>query len=288
MKKQKLSELAKSKGIYAFLLVGVFVIVTAVLISVNNQSGQQENPNLVDLNEEPNNVAENQPYDQNATTSEENTAKDTLTANNDDLNVNNAPSNLPAKVAENGVSEAVDTKVADTAKTTEKATDTKETAKNTSKSEETKPVMNTTVKNLSFKEKNGLAWPIQGNIIMNYSVDRTIYHETLKQFKTNPAILIQAAAGTEVKAAAKGIVASIENDPVTGITITMEIGNSYKLVYGQMDETSLKVGDVVEEGKVIGKLAKVSKYYTVEGDNLYFQVINGEETVNPMLLLRAE
>ena len=123
---------------------------------------------------------------------------------------------------------------------------------------------------------------------MEYSADRTVYHQTLQQFKVNPAILIQGEVGSEVISAAKGIVSSIELKPDTGLTLTMDIGNGYKLVYGQLQESSLKVGDVIDEGEVIGNLDKVSKYYSVEGNNLYFQVLNTEDTVNPMSLLKVE
>ena len=40
------------------------------------------------------------------------------------------------------------------------------------------------------------------------------------------------------------------------------------------------------EGYVIGTIAKPTKYYTEEGSNLFFQIKNGKDTVDPMLLLR--
>jgi hypothetical protein len=42
----------------------------------------------------------------------------------------------------------------------------------------------------------------------------------------------------------------------------------------------------VKEGKSIGAVAKPTKYYTVEGSNLYFMVMENDKTVDPMLLLR--
>ena len=66
----------------------------------------------------------------------------------------------------------------------------------------------------------------------------------------------------------------------------MEIGNGYSLVYGQLENLNLEVGDFVSQGEVIGTIAKPTKYYTVEGSNLYFQVLEDGKTINPMLLLR--
>jgi murein DD-endopeptidase MepM/ murein hydrolase activator NlpD len=133
-----------------------------------------------------------------------------------------------------------------------------------------------------------LMWPVAGNIIMNYSMDHTIYYATLMQYKCNPAIIIDAEVGTEVKAAATGIVTSVEMDnEETGITVTMDIGDGYSVVYGQLsDDMALEVGDLVNEGEVIATVSDPTKYYSVEGSNLYFMVTEGDQTINPMLLLR--
>ena len=68
----------------------------------------------------------------------------------------------------------------------------------------------------------------------------------------------------------------------------MSIGDKYSVVYGQLkaDSVALSVGDSVSKGDTIGTIAKPSKYYSVEGSNLYFQVMEDDQTVNPMLLLR--
>ena len=142
---------------------------------------------------------------------------------------------------------------------------------------------------LFFEEGMEILWPVEGNVVLNYSADHLIYHATLDQFRTHDAIAIAAEAGTEVVAAADGVVASIEESVQTGVTITTAIGNDYYLVYGQLEASDLKVGDSVSQGEVIGTIAKVSRFYSKEGDNLYFQARCGEETLNPMSLLgRAE
>jgi murein DD-endopeptidase MepM/ murein hydrolase activator NlpD len=146
-----------------------------------------------------------------------------------------------------------------------------------------------TVKNaipLSFDVDAGLLWPVDGNVIMNYSMDHLVYYATLMQFKVNPAIIIDAEVGTEVKAATTGVITDIFDDPVTGLTVTMDIGDGYSLLYGQLANVDHKIGDRLSEGEVIGTINEPTKYYTVEGSNLYFMVLEGEETVNPMLYLR--
>ena len=41
-----------------------------------------------------------------------------------------------------------------------------------------------------FTEDSELLWPVDGQVIMNYSMDKTVYFSTLDQFKYNPALII--------------------------------------------------------------------------------------------------
>lgn len=142
------------------------------------------------------------------------------------------------------------------------------------------------IASLSFSEETGLLWPATGDVILNYSMDRGIYFKTLGQYRCNPAILIGGEAGNEVCSAAAGVVTSIDENEETGLTLTMAIGNDYELVYGQLKDVQVAVGDRVEEGQALAALAEPTKYYVSEGTHLYFKVLEKEEPVNPMLLLR--
>lgn len=124
---------------------------------------------------------------------------------------------------------------------------------------------------LHFAADNGLSWPLQGDVVLNYSMDQTVYFATLDQYKYNPAVIIAGAVNDKVYAAAKGKIADISNSEETGCTVTMDLGDGYSAIYGQLKELNFKVGDLVEEGQVIGYISEPTKYYTVEGSNLYFE-----------------
>lgn len=149
---------------------------------------------------------------------------------------------------------------------------------------ETAPILEST---LSFTANDALAWPLDGNVLMGYSMDKTVYFATLDQYKYNPAIIIGGEVGDEVVAAADGEVESIKVDAQTGTTITMNLGNGYQIVYGQLKEVSLQEGDRVSKGELIGYLSEPTKYYSVEGPNLYLQVLKDGEPVNPMEYMEA-
>lgn len=146
----------------------------------------------------------------------------------------------------------------------------------------TKPVQN----KLHFDQEAGLLWPVEGKILMEYSADKVVYFKTLAEYRTNPAILIEAKAGDNVQASANGVVKDIFTSEETGRTLTMDIGDNFTVTYGQLKEITVQKGDSVMEGQVIGKIAEPTKYYTTEGTNLYYQVKENKNTVNPMVLLR--
>lgn len=141
---------------------------------------------------------------------------------------------------------------------------------------------------LNFDKSAGLMWPVSGEVVIPYSPDHGVFHQTLDQFSTSEAIVLSSAVGTEVKAAAKGVVTAIEEDVRTGTTVTLALGNDTHLVYGQLDVADLKEGDVLEAGECLGTVAAPTRYYVVEGPNLYFQVMEGETSIDPTELLKVE
>ena len=148
--------------------------------------------------------------------------------------------------------------------------------------EETKKAEVTGSSALHFNPESDLNWPLEGDIILNYSMDQTVYFATLDQYKYNPALVIAGEVNAPVYAAASGRVTSIVQNEETGTTLTMELGDGYSAVYGQLKEVLYKEGAFVESGNAIGYVAEPTKYYSVEGSNLYFQLLKDGEPVDPM------
>ncbi|MBQ4530443.1 MAG: M23 family metallopeptidase [Lachnospiraceae bacterium] len=136
--------------------------------------------------------------------------------------------------------------------------------------------------NLSFSAEEKLLWPVEGNVIMNYSMDKTVYFATLDQYKYNPALIIGCEAGNSVKAAADGKVVSIENLDETGTTMTVDLGDGYQAIYGQLKDVTLKAGDTCKAGDVLGSVNEPSRYYLKEGSNLYFEIEKEGSAINPL------
>lgn len=133
-----------------------------------------------------------------------------------------------------------------------------------------------------FTEDSQLLWPVDGNILMNYSMDKTVYFSTLDQYKYNPALVISGAEGDQVISSAPGIVKSIDVSAETGNTVNVDLGNGYELFYGQLKEVPVKVGDYVEAKTVLGYVSQPTKYYSVEGCNVYFEMKKDGQPINPL------
>lgn len=141
------------------------------------------------------------------------------------------------------------------------------------------------IANYNFPAEQALTWPLYGDLIMNYSMDKTVYFKTLGQYRYNPALVIKAEVGTNVISSANGIVKEIYNNKEVGNAIVLDIGEGYELTYGQMNNIAVKAGDVVETGTFLGTVAEPSVYYSSEGSNLYMKMTKDGVPVNPMDVL---
>ena len=139
---------------------------------------------------------------------------------------------------------------------------------------------------LNFSEEEQLLWPVVGNVLINYSMDKPVYFSTLEQYKYHPAIVIQAEEGQRVIAPAKGKVSKIEKTQDLGNVVTMDIGSGYEVSCGQLSNLQVKEGDMVEKGAYIADAAAPTKYYSVEGVNVYFALKKDGVAVNPLTKLQ--
>lgn len=138
---------------------------------------------------------------------------------------------------------------------------------------------------LDFNSEKTIAWPMNGEVILPYSMETTVYFETLDQYKCNPGILIQAGVGATAQNAYLGQVTSVTSDNTYGNMVTLYIGNDYSIVYGQLDAVYVKEGDFIKMGQAIGTVGNPTDSFEKEGSHLFFQMKCGEETVDPMMFI---
>ncbi len=151
--------------------------------------------------------------------------------------------------------------------------------------QETAPVTGSTVTNiptLHFSEDETLVWPIMGNVLINFSMDKSVYFATLDQYKYSPAMILSATKGEQITAATDAVITSVYKDNELGNVVEMDLGNGYTLSYGQLTDVVVGTGQYVTTGQLIARAAEPTKYYSVEGCNLYVKLTKDGEPINPM------
>lgn len=141
------------------------------------------------------------------------------------------------------------------------------------------------VPELNFSDGTVISWPVNGTPIIDYSMDATVYFPTLDVYKYSPAMVLGVPEGSPVYAACAGKVVSIQEDAEVGTLITMDLGNGYQAMYGQMREVVVEKGQTLSEGDQLGIVAAPTKYYAEEGSNLYFAMTKDGQPVDPTLYL---
>lgn len=137
-----------------------------------------------------------------------------------------------------------------------------------------------TTAELHYNEEQGLTRPVDGDILMPYSMDGGIYFATLDQYKYNPATMFAAQEGADVVSCAEGRVTRVFEDAELGHALSIELGDGYVATYGQLANIEVEKDSRVKPGDKIGTVAAPSKYYSLEGTNLYFKLEKDGKPVN--------
>lgn len=125
--------------------------------------------------------------------------------------------------------------------------------------------------------------PVQGEVLRGFSAKDPVFFPTLNQWMVHKATDIQAAEGTEVKAALDGTVKSVGNDAETGYTIVLEHDGGIQTVYGNLQAPeNIKKGQTVQQGDVIGKVGKSAANVQDDPAHLHFAYLVKGTAKDPM------
>ncbi|MBO5238633.1 MAG: M23 family metallopeptidase [Lachnospiraceae bacterium] len=144
------------------------------------------------------------------------------------------------------------------------------------------------VEGLAFSGVEEVTMPVLGNTILPYSMDTTVYFQTLGTYRCNPGMLLQAPSGTEVASIWHGQVIEKKHTKEYGTMVTVDLGSGYTAIYGQLEDVRVDIGDEVWKDTILGVVAEPTAYYEKEGSHLYFEVRKDGETINPMEILQVE
>lgn len=269
--KEKVNQMFKDKLFLVMLVLGLLTIVAAAgVVTMQRGNGQEQNP-YMDMQGQDEFLAQE-------TAPEANLAGES-----------NAEPAAPEKTEE---------KLADHAKTEDVTTGESQvaaagtddgagsTAGNTVDSGEAQPAGSgmdaAKALVLNFSDASSMLWPVRGNIVLDYNMESTIYFPTLDQYKCNPGLVIQSAVSEPVYAPANARVLESGFNEEIGNYLKLDLGNDYTAVCGQLKEVAAVEGEYLEQGQLMGYVAEPTKYYSVEGSNLFLEVMHKDKTVDPL------
>ena len=134
----------------------------------------------------------------------------------------------------------------------------------------------------NFGVSSKLIWPVEGNVIIGFDMNNTVYFSTLDLYKCSDAVYIQSDVGTPVYAGHACQVEEIGYDTEIGNNVTVEMGGGYVVTYGQLRDVQIEKGATLEEGELIGYVASPTKYFSVEGAHLYIKMTKDGVAVDPL------
>jgi murein DD-endopeptidase MepM/ murein hydrolase activator NlpD len=120
-------------------------------------------------------------------------------------------------------------------------------------------------------------WPVRGRVIAGYGAKTN--------GKQNDGINIAVPEGTPIKAADDGVVAYAGNElKGYGNLVLVRHSNGYVSAYSHASELSVKRGDTIKRGQVVGKAGQTGD---VSSPQLHFEIRKGSTPVDPMQFLNG-
>jgi len=94
----------------------------------------------------------------------------------------------------------------------------------------------------------------------------------------HPGVDIAGAEGTPIIAPAKGKVAFVGKDGALGMAVRIKHDSAFESTYGHLQKASVKKGQRVERGEVIGYMGNSGRS---TGHHLHYEIAKNGKTVNP-------
>ncbi len=125
-------------------------------------------------------------------------------------------------------------------------------------------------------------YPTGGEIIKEFSDGMLVYSETLRDYRVHNGVDIKAKILDKVYASEKGVVESVRNDALMGITVVIDHENGFKTVYANLSSMDMvSEGERVKKGEIINGVGDTSLIETGQESHIHFEMIKDGKSVNP-------
>lgn len=127
-----------------------------------------------------------------------------------------------------------------------------------------------------FRDARGrLPWPAKGAVVTGFGRQRHPIYDT---FTVSRGIEVGAPAGDPVTAVHAGRIAFADWYSGYGLLVIIDHGGNYFTLYGHLSQVTVSVNDGIAAGQLIGKVGETG---SLTGANLYFEVREGADALNP-------
>ncbi|MBO5223585.1 MAG: M23 family metallopeptidase [Clostridia bacterium] len=89
-------------------------------------------------------------------------------------------------------------------------------------------------------------------VLKEASVDKLVYMSSLNMWKTHNGIDLGLEENAQVKSVFSGKVKKVEQSTLEGVVVTVELSNGMTAIYKSLSSASVKEGDKIENGAVVG------------------------------------
>ncbi|WP_313339512.1 M23 family metallopeptidase [Sedimentibacter sp.] len=129
---------------------------------------------------------------------------------------------------------------------------------------------------------NTMKLPLDGEVIREFTMDDLIYYEAIGEWRVHRGVDIKPKDTLMIESALAGTVESVNTSEIMGTEIIIDHGNNIKTLYSNLVTASVKVGEQVQQGQVIGNVGKISSIESADGAHLHFELLVDGKNVNPM------
>lgn len=121
-----------------------------------------------------------------------------------------------------------------------------------------------------------------GTVTKGYTADTLVFNDTLQAYTGHMGVDVASQDGAKVLCAYDGTIESITTEYLLGTTVIVKHESGLKTVYNSIDaDESLKVGQNVKKGDVLGEASDNNKQEYKDGAHLHFEVYENGKRIDP-------
>lgn len=135
-----------------------------------------------------------------------------------------------------------------------------------------------TITNKSF------VFPVDGEICKNYSETELQYSQTYGDMRMHLGLDIACEKGASVMSIGNGEVVSFEEGTSMGSILTIDHGNGITAKYCSVENVTVKSGDKVHSGEIIGAVGTVTNE-CADQSHIHLEVLKNKQYISPLEIL---